>query len=70
LAQPPAPSDPTVPVDAEPAWYEAHRIALVLRTGEVLLLGHRLEAVEDKKPEPPPPPLETGTTGEDSLSWN
>jgi outer membrane protein assembly factor BamB len=38
--------------------YAAHRIALPLRTGEVLLLGHQAE-----KPEPEPPGRE------DSLSW-
>jgi outer membrane protein assembly factor BamB len=66
---PVAPTDPSA--EAGPAWYEAHRIALVLRTGEVLLLGHRPEIPEEKEPEPPPPPPgETGTTGEDSLSWN
>jgi hypothetical protein len=61
-------SAPTVP-GASPGteWYAAHRIALVLRTGEVLLLGHRPEVEEEKEPEPPPG--ETGTTSEDSLSW-
>jgi len=69
---PSVPADPTASAEIEPAWYEAHRIALVLRTGEVVLLGHRPEVVEEEpEPEPPPPPPgETGTTGEDSLSWN
>jgi outer membrane protein assembly factor BamB len=67
-----APPDPAVAVESpEPEWYDTHRIALVLRTGEVLLLGHRPEVEPEKEPEPPPtPPGETGTTGEDSLSWN
>ncbi|MGH9391825.1 MAG: PQQ-binding-like beta-propeller repeat protein, partial [Vicinamibacteria bacterium] len=66
-------SDPSflvVPRGAEPepgpdgappktAWYYDHRIALALRTGEVLLLGHR-PAAEEPEPEPPPPPTETG----------
>jgi outer membrane protein assembly factor BamB len=49
-------------------WYASHRIALAIRTGEVLLLGHRPEAEEEEK-EPKPPPGETETKGEDSLSW-
>jgi hypothetical protein len=59
------------PEPAEPEWYLTHRVALALRTGEVLLLGHRPAAEEEnkekeeKEPEPPPP----GTTREDSLSW-
>jgi outer membrane protein assembly factor BamB len=52
-------------------WWAAHRIGLALRTGEVLLLGHRPgaeEEKEEKEPEPPPPG-KTATTQEDSLSW-
>ena len=51
--------------------YLAHRIALALRTGEVLLLGHRPPVPEEVKEElpPPPPPGQIPTTaGEDSLS--
>jgi len=80
LASPPAflvalPSLASLASLASPAspgteWYASHRIALALRTGEVLLLGHRPEAVEEEKePEPPPPPEANGTTGEDRLSW-
>ena len=54
--------------DAE--WYSAQRIALVLRTGEVLLLGHRPQVEEAKEPEPPPTGKTPTTTREDSLSWN
>lgn len=53
-------------------WYAQHRIALALRTGEVLLLGYRAgleEEEEEKTPEPQRPPPPTGTAGEDSLSW-
>jgi outer membrane protein assembly factor BamB len=63
-----APSDSAASSAPGTEWYQAHRIALVLRTGEILLLGHRGE-VEEEEPEPPPPPGETGTSGEDSLSW-
>jgi outer membrane protein assembly factor BamB len=40
----------------EPEWYLAHRIALVLRTGEVLLLRHQPDVVKAPEPPPPPPP--------------
>ncbi|MGH9322166.1 MAG: PQQ-binding-like beta-propeller repeat protein [Vicinamibacteria bacterium] len=40
-----------------PQWYELHRIALALRTGEVLLLGHQPTPPEpEKDPEKEPPP--------------
>jgi outer membrane protein assembly factor BamB len=54
--------------------HASRRIALALRTGEVLLLGHRAgneeapEEEEEKEPEPPPPG-HAGARGEDSLSW-
>ena len=76
LASPPAflAVLPSAASSASPGteWYAAHRVALALRTGEVLLLGHRPEAEEEneeKAPEPPPPG-DTATTREDSLSWN
>ncbi len=53
-------------------WYASHRIALALRTGEVLLLGHRPgeeEEEEKKEIETPPPPAAAGASGEDRLSW-
>ncbi len=60
------------PSSASPGteWYAAHRIALALRTGEVLLLGHRPQSEEEEdKPAPPPPPPPLESTGEDTLSW-
>jgi outer membrane protein assembly factor BamB len=68
LASPPAflPASPSLGAE----WYASHRIALSLRTGEVLLLGHRPEEEEEEEPserarreptEPKPPQ-------EDSLS--
>lgn len=71
LASPPA-FLAALPSMASPGseWYASHRIALALRTGEVLLLGHRPEAEGEEEEKPPePPPGETGTTREDTLSW-
>ncbi len=67
LASPPA-FLPGLP-SAEGEWYKAHRIALSLRTGEVLLLGHQPGEAEEKEKEetgteePRPPP------NLDTLSW-
>lgn len=59
--------DEAPPASPGAPWYLGHRVALPLRTGEVLLLGHRPEERKEEKPEPPPkPPGET--PGEDSLS--
>lgn len=63
---PPAPpassASPASAASSENAVYLTQRIALVLRTGEVLLLGHRPEVVEEVKEEPPPPPPPPGET--------
>jgi outer membrane protein assembly factor BamB len=67
LATPPA-FRPVLP-SAGTEWYKAHRIALSLRTGEVLLLGHQPKEEEEKENEPEPPPRKPGTTREDTLSW-
>jgi outer membrane protein assembly factor BamB len=61
----------------KPQWYEKHRIALALRTGEVLLLAHKApdpaeadapEAEEPKKPPPPGSPRARGASP-GHLSW-
>jgi outer membrane protein assembly factor BamB len=51
-------------------WYAAHRIALALRTGEVLLLGHRPAAEEEEGPvkEEAEEKKETKPAREDSMS--
>jgi outer membrane protein assembly factor BamB len=65
LASPPAflPARPAPGTE----WYAAHRIALALRTGEVLLLGHRPAPEEEstKKEEK----METESVREDTVSW-
>ena len=71
-ASPDSPASQDSPDSPGTVWYASHRIALALRTGEVLLLGHRPggeEEEEEKEPEPPPPPGETSASREDSLSW-
>jgi outer membrane protein assembly factor BamB len=67
--------DPLAPAEAPaqgpPLWYERHRIAIALRSGEVLLLGHQAPALEapelpavelplaDPTRKPPPSPGES-----------
>jgi outer membrane protein assembly factor BamB len=72
LASPPA--FLAAPPSLGTEWWSSHRIALALRSGEVLLLGHRpgQEEEEEKEGETAPerrPPGETRRGREDSLSW-
>jgi outer membrane protein assembly factor BamB len=74
-----APPDPSAASaePPEPQWYEKHRIALPLRTGEVLLLAHKTpdpaegEAPETDEPKKPPPPgsARAGGAPPGHLSW-
>jgi outer membrane protein assembly factor BamB len=48
-------SPPAEPSEAPPPWYEGHRVAITLRSGEVLLLGHgapELEPESESESEP------------------
>jgi outer membrane protein assembly factor BamB len=55
---PATPEDSDSPPDV-PKWFECHRIALPLRTGEVLLLGYKPPEAKPE-PEPKPKPGEAG----------
>ncbi len=69
LGSPPA----LLPIAPSPGteWYAAHRIALALRTGEVLLLGHRPpgEGEEEEEKEGAEETRKKPPAHEDSMSW-